>query len=253
VIAAALLIQGGPARLGKGEGGLIRALSGAIHDDGGLTSRSPIEQVALVELLAQLRAIYFTVGRDMPEPVAEALSGSTAALLGVLLGDEALSSWQGGNMLNKRRVTAAVEGSGVTTRPLRQARGWGYQRLAAKNSVVVLDGAPPPPARALKGGCASTLAFEFSDGAQRLVINCGGPARSSAHCRPRSSRAFAPPPPTRRSPWAIATPPRSWRMAASVRASPRLSCRATKRPAWSPSMRAMTAIASASVSLTSAA
>jgi uncharacterized heparinase superfamily protein len=175
VIAAALLIQGGPARLGKGEGGLIRALSGAIHDDGGLTSRSPIEQVALVELLAQLRAIYFTVGRDMPEPVAEALSGSTAALLGVLLGDEALSSWQGGNMLNKRRVTAAVEGSGVTTRPLRQARGWGYQRLAAKNSVVVLDGAPPPPARALKGGCASTLALKFSDGAQRLVINCGGP------------------------------------------------------------------------------
>jgi uncharacterized heparinase superfamily protein len=41
--------------------------------------------------------------------------------------------------------------------------------------VLVFDAAPPPPARALKGGCASTLAFEFSDGANRLVVNCGGP------------------------------------------------------------------------------
>jgi uncharacterized heparinase superfamily protein len=184
VIAAALLIQGGTARLGKGEGGLLRALAWAMHDDGGLTSRSPAEQVLLVELLAQLRAVYFAVGRELPEPVAEALSGATAALLGVTLGDEALSSWQGGNMLNRRRVAAAVEGSGVTTRPLRQARGWGYQRLSAKNSVVVLDAAPPPPARARKGGCASTLAFELSDGAQRIVVNCGGAGEEAAALPP---------------------------------------------------------------------
>jgi uncharacterized heparinase superfamily protein len=77
-------------------------------------------------------------------------------------------------MLNKRRVAAAVEGAGVTTRPLRQARGWGYQRLSARNSVAVLDAAPPPASRVLSGGCASTLAIEFSDGANRLVVNCGG-------------------------------------------------------------------------------
>lgn len=33
---------------------------------------------------------------------------------------------------------------------------------------------PPPIARAIEGGCASTTAFEFSDGAQRIVVNCGG-------------------------------------------------------------------------------
>jgi uncharacterized heparinase superfamily protein len=77
-------------------------------------------------------------------------------------------------MLSKRRVSEAVEGSGVTTRPLRQARGWGYQRLAARSSVAVFDCAPPPASRALSGGCASTLAFEFSDGAHRLIVNCGG-------------------------------------------------------------------------------
>ena len=175
VIAAALVVQGGSARLGRGEAGLLRALAASLHDDGGLVSRSPDEQLMLVELLAQLRAVYYAGDREMPEAVADALSGAVGALLGVTLGDEALSSWQGGNMASKRRLAAAVEGSGVRSRPLRQPRGWGYQRLEAKSTVAVFDAAPPPPTRAFAGGCASTLAFELSEGANRLVVNCGGP------------------------------------------------------------------------------
>ncbi|TFI59504.1 heparinase [Sphingomonas parva] len=175
-IAAALIVQGGPSRLSRGEAGILRALATGLHDDGGLVSRSPVEQLALVELLSQLRAIYFAGEHDMPEAVADALESAVAALLGVTLGDEALSSWQGGNMLSRRRVAAAIEGTGVRARPLRQPRGWGYQRLEAKHSVVVFDAAPPPSGRVLSGGCASTLAFEFSEGAARIVVNCGGAA-----------------------------------------------------------------------------
>lgn len=175
VIAAALVVQGGTARLGRGEAGLMRALAASLHDDGGLVSRSPEEQLMLVELLAQLRAVYFAGEREMPEAVAEALSASVGALLGTTLGDEALSSWQGGNMASRRRVAAAVEGSGARVRPLRQPRGWGYQRLEAKSVIALFDAAPPPPTRVFAGGCASTLAFELSEGANRLVVNCGGP------------------------------------------------------------------------------
>jgi uncharacterized heparinase superfamily protein len=39
-----------------------------------------------------------------------------------------------------------------------------------------MDAAPPPPPKAAPSGCASTLAFELSDGPQRLIVNCGGPA-----------------------------------------------------------------------------
>src|SRR5690606_39059515 len=137
-------------------------------------SRSPIEQLALVEILGQIRAIYYAGGREMPQRIAEALPESVAALLAVTLGDESLSSWQGGNMESKRRIAAAVEGTAGRSRNLSQARGWGYQRLSAKSSVAVLDGAPPPPAAARTGGCASTLAFEFSEGDRRIVVNCGG-------------------------------------------------------------------------------
>lgn len=174
VITAALVVQGGPARLSKGEAGLMRALAASLHDDGGLASRSPAQQSALVELLSQLRAAYIAGQHDVPEPIADALEGAVGALLAVTLGDEALSSWQGGNMGSKRRLHAAVEGSGVRARALRQARGWGFQRLEAKGTILVFDAAPPPPSRAFSGGCASTLALELSDGANRLVVNCGG-------------------------------------------------------------------------------
>lgn len=174
VIAAALVVQGGPARLSKGEAGMTRALDAALHEDGGLVSRSPREQIALVELLGQLRAVYHAARRPLSDMLAEALAGSVSALRSVVMGDGALSSWQGGNALARQRVEGAIEGSGDDAGVLRQARDWGYQRLAAKRSVVIMDAAPPPPSRALVGGCASTLAFEFSDGSERLIVNCGG-------------------------------------------------------------------------------
>jgi uncharacterized heparinase superfamily protein len=47
--------------------------------------------------------------------------------------------------------------------------------MSALGTVLVLDAAPPPPQKIAEQGSASTLAFELSDGAQRLVVNCGGP------------------------------------------------------------------------------
>jgi uncharacterized heparinase superfamily protein len=173
VIAAALVVQGGPGRLKSGEAGLVRSLAGSLHDDGGLYSRSPAEQLAAVEALGQLRAVYIAARREVPDWLTEALESAVGALLCVTLGDEALSSWQGGNMATRRRVAAAADGAGLPVRPLRQARGWGYQRLQARTSVLVFDAAPPPPPRALNGACASTLAFELSDGPHRLIVNCG--------------------------------------------------------------------------------
>jgi uncharacterized heparinase superfamily protein len=64
----------------------------------------------------------------------------------------------------------------LRARPLRAARGWGYQRMSALGTILVLDAAPPPPPKMTASGAASTLAFELSDGPQRLIVNCGGPA-----------------------------------------------------------------------------
>jgi uncharacterized heparinase superfamily protein len=174
VIAAGLLIHGDDLRVAHGEVGIARALGDAVHDDGGLANRSPLAQLELVELLAMLRSVYAIRRREPHEAIAGALARAVPALLGVTLGDGALSSWQGSGPAPAERVEAAVAASGVRTRPLRQAREWGYQRMTGGATRIVLDAAPPPVSRHAAGGCASTLAFEMSDGPHRLIVNCGG-------------------------------------------------------------------------------
>ena len=174
VIAAGLLIPGGDLRLAFGEAGMGRALAQSLHEDGGLASRSPVAQLELIELLSQLRSVYAIRRKDPADPIAQALARAVPALLGVTLGDGGLSSWQSGAPIDAARIDAAVMASGVRTRPLRQARDWGYQRLGCGQTRIVLDAAPPPVTRLAAGGCASTLAFELSDGPNRLIVNCGG-------------------------------------------------------------------------------
>jgi uncharacterized heparinase superfamily protein len=175
-----LLIPGGDPRRVFGEAGLARAIAGATTDDGGVVSRSPAQLVDLIQLLSALRETYAARRLELPSPAATALARAVPALLGVTQADKGLGSWQGGGPIPAEVLAATIEASRVRTRPLRQSRDWGYQRLAAGTAVVVIDAAPPPVARQVEAGCASTLAFEFSDGPARVVVSCGGAWAASA-------------------------------------------------------------------------
>ncbi|GAA4009700.1 heparinase II/III family protein [Sphingomonas swuensis] len=175
--ASCLLLSSGTARLARAEGGLARALASAQHDDGGLMSRSPAEQAMLVDRLGLLRSAYAAARHDFPQGFEDAGAAALAALHGVTMGDGTLSSWQGGNEGSRAELAAIVEGCGFRARPLRVPRGWGYHRLSALGTALVIDAAPPPGAKLARVGSASTLAIELSDGQQKLVVNCGGAGR----------------------------------------------------------------------------
>jgi len=174
VVAGGMLLPGGDARRIASEAALARALAASLFEDGGVVSRSPQAQLDVIMLLTQLRAVYEARRIEPPALIADSLGRLVPALLGVCLGDGGLSSCQGGGPVPGAEIADILAATGVRTRPLRQAREWGYQRLAAAGAVLVFDAAPPPVARLAKGGCASTLAFEFSDGAHRIIVNCGG-------------------------------------------------------------------------------
>ncbi|MDX3911243.1 MAG: heparinase II/III family protein [Sphingobium sp.] len=180
VVAASMLLPGGGPRKVFGEAGLRRAIDSAFHADGGAISRSPLAQLDGVMLLAMLRAVYDVRREDMPGFITEALNRAVAALLGLTHGDRSLGSWQGAGATDHLQVEAVVAASGVRTRPLRQARDWGYQRLTNGGTVLLADAAPPPIARLASAGCASTGAIELSDGPHRLIVNCGGAALAGA-------------------------------------------------------------------------
>nr|WP_247711918.1 heparinase II/III family protein [Qipengyuania qiaonensis] len=174
IVAAGLLLPDGRPRRLFGEAGLLRALGELVSEDGGVLSRSPLAQMEAIALLIDLRACYEAVDRDPPPALETMLGLLVPPLLAVRMSDRALGSWQGAGATSAERVDALVEASGIRTRPGKESRHWGYQRADAGKAVLVLDGAPPPRARHARHGCASTLAFEFSHGEQRIVVNCGG-------------------------------------------------------------------------------
>lgn len=180
IVAASLLIPGGAARKVFGEAGLKRAIDSGFHADGGIVSRSPLAQMEAVMLLSMLQAVYDVRRETPPACLTDGLGRAVPALLGLAHGDGGLGSWQGAGATAPQAVQAVVQASRVRARPLRQAREWGYQRIAAGSTVVQVDAAPPPVARLADAGCASTGAIEISDGPLRLIVNCGGAALEGA-------------------------------------------------------------------------
>ncbi len=176
ITAAGLLLPDGKPRRLFGEAGLVRALGEMVGEDGGSLSRSPLAQTQSIALLVELSACYRATRRDPPEALDNMLAMLVPPLLGLTHGDGGVGSWQGAPPISAERLASLIEASGVRTRPLRDVRAWGYQRVVAKPAVLQFDAAPPPMARHARNGSASTLAFEFSHGEHRLIVNCGGAA-----------------------------------------------------------------------------
>ncbi len=176
VVAAGLLLPHGKPRRLFGEAGLVKALGDMVGEDGGVLSRCPAAQLDAIRLLTDLIACYEAAKIAPPQALAVMRELLVPPLLALRHGDGSLGSWQGQGAIHADRVNAVIDASGVRTRPLGQAAGWGYQRIKAGETLLQFDTAPPPRAKHARMGCASTLAFELSDGPQRIIVNCGGAA-----------------------------------------------------------------------------
>lgn len=174
LVAASLLLPGGEARQAKAESTFGRALDAYLLPDGGVTSRAPIDQLELLELLLLLQSFYTARQQRASDPLAQGLARLVPGLKAAMLGDGLLTAAHGSGPGDGSRIARAIELSGVMARPTKNGAYSGVQRLAAGKTVLVLDAGPPPVARVSTCAHAGTLAFEMSDGAQRLVVNCGG-------------------------------------------------------------------------------
>ena len=175
VAAGLLLPQGKPRRL-YAEAGLVAALGDFAGEDGGALSRSPIAQMDVIAMLIDLEACYKATDRDLPNAFGLMRELLVPPILALRHGDGALGNWQGTGAIRADRLAALIDASTVRTRPLKEVKHWGFHRLTGGNTIVQMDAAPPPRAKHSRSGCASTLAFEMSDGAHRVIVNCGGAA-----------------------------------------------------------------------------
>ncbi|WP_310475206.1 heparinase II/III family protein [Sandarakinorhabdus sp.] len=172
--AAGTLIPGGEVRASAALAGLNQLLPALVLPDGGIASRSAVDALALADLLIFTANAPEALGNRAPPVFADTLARLAPALRGLMLGDGQIGAWHGGAVIGADALDRLSRKVATGTEIRRGGRWSGYHRLSAGRSVVVIDAGPPPSARLSSSGHAGTLAFEMSDGPDRLITNCGG-------------------------------------------------------------------------------
>jgi len=152
---------------------LARQLRAEILNDGMHISCNPSVQLHTLRHLIDLRAALAAAGITAPNELQTSIAAMVPALRFFLCGDGGLALFHGGFEESPLLVEAVLTQSNVKNRALRRLSASGYERLQAGRSLLVADAGPPPPRGYDQAGHAAVGAFEFGQGRERLIVNCG--------------------------------------------------------------------------------
>jgi uncharacterized heparinase superfamily protein len=155
---------------------LADRLDAQILPDGGHACRSPTELVGILMDLLPLRQACEKARIELPAELHAALERMLPMLRFFIHGDGGLAIFQGASDPLIRECRAILDADAVNGRPLSIALYSRYARLSHESSTVICDIGLPAGEALSSHGATSPLAFEFSDAACRIVVNCGTPA-----------------------------------------------------------------------------
>jgi uncharacterized heparinase superfamily protein len=178
-----LCTEGGRSLLRKGSKLLAEELERQILPDGGHISRNPEKLLDLLPDLLPLRQAYSARGLQPPVQLLNTIDRMMPMLRLFRHGDGTLALFNGMGVTPPELLATILAYDDVRAQPLMSARHSGYQRIEAANAVVIMDAGRPPPQNFSSRAHAGCGSFEFSVGAQRLVINCGAPDANRAAAR----------------------------------------------------------------------
>ena len=177
-VAAALALAGtviaNEGRLARWAGGILAdTMASDIMPDGGHASRSPEALVETLGAVIPLREALLRRQLPVPAALRDAIDRMIPMLRFFRHGDGGLAHFHGAGHVPASAVEAVLAFDDVGGQPAANARYVGFQRIEAGASALIVDtGRVPPPPYAARAH-ASALAFEFSNGATRIVVNCG--------------------------------------------------------------------------------
>jgi uncharacterized heparinase superfamily protein len=151
---------------------LETAIAEQILADGGHVSRNPTTLLKLLLDLVPLRSAIIAAREPLPHRLHAGLERMLPMLRFFSHGDDGLAVIQGVADPSVREMRAVFGQDTTLGRPVSLAAYSGFSRMAHGGAVVITDfGAD--------AACSGPLAFEFSDGPSRIVVNCGLPADGS--------------------------------------------------------------------------
>jgi uncharacterized heparinase superfamily protein len=130
-------------------------------------------QRAATQLLAllPLRQAYAARGTQMPAALLNAIDRMMPMLRLLRHGDGTLALFNGMSITQPELIATLLTYDDVRGRALLNAPYSGYQRMEARGSALIVDSGRPPPPAFSKEAHAGCLAFEFSPGGERIIVN----------------------------------------------------------------------------------
>ncbi len=186
---AGLLLPYGDAWRRAGLEALDELLAAALDTDAAPVTRRAGDAIALLGELALLANTFGERGEEVPRRLLRTLQGLAAFVRLLRHEDGRLAHFQGAGNERTGEIERVLRAARASPRPVGRAVRGGYHRLKARRSLLIVD-LGPPPAVGERTGHAAPLAFEFADGAQRIVVNLG-PLQAAGPTLGRTSAAHS--------------------------------------------------------------
>jgi uncharacterized heparinase superfamily protein len=170
---AALCLPDKPKQMDQTIASLEAELARQIFADGGHISRSPEALLHCYRYLTLVMDALTAARRNIPQTLRSAHDRMAPMIRFFRHGDGGLALFQGGGEGDPRTISALLARDEVRGQPHAHAPHSGYQRVISGHTFVAMDCGGTPPEQFATEAHASTLSFEFSSGAQRIVVNCG--------------------------------------------------------------------------------
>ncbi|UVC08441.1 heparinase II/III family protein [Rhizobium sp. TH2] len=162
-------------RLKRASRDLDRELERQILGDGGHISRNPRTGLELLFDLLPLRQTYVNLGHDLPARLMPAIDRMYPALRFFRHQGGELALFNGATTTLAHELMSVLRYDETAGKPFRALPHMHYQRLAAGDTVIIVDTGVPISTSMSRTAHAGCLSFEMSSGKHRFVINSGAP------------------------------------------------------------------------------
>ncbi len=160
--------------------GVTRRLSDELQrqilPDGGHISRNPSALIELLLDMLPLRQTFAARNIAPPPMLLNAIDRMMPMLRFFRHGDGNFALFNGMSTTPNDLIATLLAYDDTHGTPMASMPHSGFQRLDAASTAVIMDTGASPPPNVSQEAHAGCLAFEFSSGPSRIVINCGMPA-----------------------------------------------------------------------------
>ena len=180
---ATLALPASAAAIQRAGAALDRELDFQILMDGGHVSRDPRAILELLMELLPLKQTYVNLGVEVPSRLIPAIDRMFPALRFFRHQGGELALFNGATSTLATELVAVLRYDETAGQPFKAMPYMQYQRLASRDAVLIVDtGHPITPETSAKAH-AGCLAFEFSSGKHRFIINAGSPTNGPEEYR----------------------------------------------------------------------